>query len=58
MKIESMNLLETVSFKVDDIDFHSYVTGGLLIGRILIGLHWHGRGGLKYLPLQSLEAEK
>ena len=54
MKIESMKLPETVSFKVDDIEFHSYVTGGLFTGNILVGIHWHGQGGLKYLSLQSL----
>jgi len=54
MKIEAMKLPETVSFNVDDIEFHNYITDGLLTKRILLGLHWHGQGGLKYLPLQSL----
>lgn len=56
MKVEAVRLPETVSFSVDDVEFHSYVTSGLFTGRILLGLHWYGRGGLKYLPLQSLEA--
>lgn len=55
MKIEAMNLPETVSFKVDDIEFHSYVTGGTPYREYPDRtIHWHGHGGLKYLPLQSL----